>query len=333
MIGSSIMEKVLRGRWFLLALSVLSLLVLSMVIQGVGCLLTGEPTASAAEPNIKKVKEDCTNAYHKPSFGSTVVVNSGEVICSNVTSFGGNIVVHGEVKGDVVVFGGNALIDGTIGGEVFLYGGDVTLQNNAHVNGNIHLCGGRWIHGMDSQLHGSVVECTKSVGLLFWENRGGSSFHFWSLLTWIVLGLFLTSLLPEHVILVRTTVKSKLRRSLALGLLTILLAPAIVAVAIALIISIPLAIIVVVGLIAAWALGIVAIGWLVGEYLTSRFIPQYNTRPIQVVVGLTVLTLAGSLPYIGWLITIGTGLLGLGAVFLSRFGTRLYSQPKQLLPL
>jgi hypothetical protein len=89
----------------------------------------------------------------------------------------------------------------------------------------------------------------------------------------------------------------------------------------------------VVGLVAAWALGIVAIGWLVGEYLTNRFIPRYNTRQVQVVVGLTLLTLAGSLPYIGWLITLGTGLLGLGAVLLSRFGTRLYSQPKQLLPL
>jgi len=43
--------------------------------------------------------------------------------------------------------------------------------------------------------------------------------------------------------------------------------------------------------------------------------------------------LAGSLPYIGNWISIGAGLLGLGAVFLSRFGTRLYSQPKQPLTL
>jgi hypothetical protein len=54
---------------------------------------------------------------------------------------------------------------------------------------------------------------------------------------------------------------------------------------------------------------------------------------MQVVVGMTVLTLVGSLPYVGWLIGIGAGMLGLGAVFLSRFGTRLYSQPKQPLPL
>jgi hypothetical protein len=46
-----------------------------------------------------------------------------------------------------------------------------------------------------------------------------------------------------------------------------------------------------------------------------------------------VLVLAGSLPYIGWLLSIGAGLIGLGAVFLSRFGTRLYSQPKKPITL
>jgi hypothetical protein len=135
------------------------------------------------------------------------------------------------------------------------------------------------------------------------------------------------------VMIVRTTVKSKTRRSLILGLLTVLLAPAVLAVTIALIISIPLAILVVVGLIAAWALGTVAIGWIVGDYIMRTVAPRQNKRPLQVAVGLTVLALAGSLPYIGWFVSIGAGLLGLGAVLLSRFGTRLYSQPRQPLSL
>jgi hypothetical protein len=118
-----------------------------------------------------------------------------------------------------------------------------------------------------------------------------------------------------------------------LGLLTIPLAPAVLVVLVALVLSIPLAIIVGLGLIAAWGLGTVAIGWLIGDYILGKVAPHYNTRLKQIVVGLTVLVLAGSLPYIGWLISIGAGLLGLGAVFLSRFGTRLYSQPKQPITL
>lgn len=188
------------------------------------------------------------------------------------------------------------------------------------------------MEGTDLQLHGSVFDCTKSVGSIL-SSDVGLEFRFWFILTWVALGVLLTTLLPEHVMLVRTTAKSKSRRSLVLGLLSILLAPAVLIVLAALIISIPLAILVVVGLIAAWALGTVAVGWLVGDFILRTVAPHQNTRPMQVVVGLTVLALAESLPYVGLLISLGAGLLGLGAVFLSRFGTRLYGQPKQPLPL
>jgi hypothetical protein len=174
-----------------------------------------------------------------------------------------------------------------------------------------------------------MIDCTRGVRQLL-TGEGGPGFHFWSLVTWVLLGVLLTSLLPEHVTLVRTTVRSKFRRCFVLGLLSILLAPVVLAVLTALIIPIPLAIIVAIGLIAAWALGTVAIGWLLGDYIVRTVTPHHNQiRWIQVVVGLTTLVLAGSLPYIGWLISIGAGLLGLGAVFLSRFGTRLYGLPKQ----
>ncbi|HLX56192.1 MAG TPA: hypothetical protein VKR83_04140, partial [Ktedonobacteraceae bacterium] len=63
--------------------------------------------------------------------------------------------------------------------------------------------------------------------------------------------------------------------------------------------------------------------------LTSR----PHTRYLQVVVGVIVLAALGSLPFIGWLVGLGTGFVGLGAVLLSRFGTRLYSQPEQPLPI
>ena len=326
------MLKVVCRHWFLLALAGFCALAMFWVSGGIEALLGGIPTVFAADQDVASGKTDCTNAYSKPSFGTTVVVASGEVICNNLTSFGGNVVIQGEVKGDVVAFGGNVVIDGPVDGDVMLYMGNVTLQNRAYVNGDIHLCGGHWSHNSDPRLHGSVIDCAGGVGRLV-AGDGGAGFRFWSLVTWDALGLLLTSLLPEHVMLVRTTVRNKLRRSLVLGLLSILLAPAILAVLVALILPIPLAIIVAIGLIAAWALGTIAIGWLIGTYVVRTVAPQHNTRLIQVLVGVTLLVLVGSLPYIGWLISFGAGLLGLGAVFLSRFGTRLYSQPKQPLPL
>lgn len=326
------MFKVVCRQWFLLVLAGFWAIAVFFLGGAAATVLGAMPAAVAATRDAAGGKTGCTNGYSRPSFGSTVVVSSGEVICNNLTSFGGKVVIQGEVKGNVVAFGGNVVIDGPVDGDVMLYMGNVTLQNRAYVNGDIRLCGGRWIHGPDPRLHGSVIDCTGGLGRLV-AGDGGAGFRFWSLVTWDVLGILLSSLLPEHVMLVRTTARNKLRRSFVLGLLSLLLAPAVLAVLVALIIPIPLAIIVALGLIAAWALGTVAIGWLIGDYVVRTVIPQHNTRLIQVVVGLTLLVLAGSLPYVGWLIGFGAGLLGLGAVFLSRFGTRLYSQPKQPLPL
>ncbi len=332
------MQKVSRRQQFMLTLPGLLLLAAFLLSGGTEALTGGGPSAAAAEtdqqagPAVVHNPGGCVGEQRKPSFGSAMVVTSGEIICSNLTSFGGSVVIHGEVDGDVVAFGGNVFIDGTVNGNVALYGGDLDLQNGTHVNGDIHICGGRWTEGTASRLHGNAFSCTKSAGALL-SSDFGASFHFWFTLAWVILGMLLTTLLPEHVMLVRTTVRIKMRRSLVLGLLSILLAPAILAVLIALIISIPLAILVAVGLIAAWALGTVAIGGLIGDSIIRAIAPQQNTRLSQVVVGLLVLALVGLLPYIGWLISIGAGLLGLGAVFLSRFGTRLYSQPKHPLPL
>ncbi len=326
------MQKVSRRQHFMLTLPGVLLFAAFLISGGAEVFIWGVADTAVAAAHPALGSESCSGESRKPSFGRAVVVSSGEVVCGDLTSFGGEVVIDGAVIGDVVSFGGNVVIDGTVNGDVTLYGGNVTLLNDTRVNGDIHVCGGRWMEGTDSQLHGSVFDCTRSVGALLISDAG-ASFRFWSTLTWIVLGLLLTALLPEHVMLVRTTVKSKMRRSFMLGLLSILLAPAVLAVLTALIISIPLAILVVVGLVAAWALGTVAVGWLFGDVILRNVAPQHNTRSIQIIVGVGVLALAASLPYVGWCISLGTGLLGLGAVFLSRFGTRLYSQPRQPLPL
>lgn len=330
------MHKVSQRQRLMLTLPGLMLLAAFFIGGGVEAISGDLPVASAAQAESSMEAQikapECVGEQRKPSFRSAVVVSSNEVVCGDLISFGGEVVIHGEVNGDVVVFAGNVVVDGAVNGAVTLYGGNFTSQNGAHINGDIHVCGGRWTREADSQLYGSIIGCTKGVDLLL-GNDGGVTFRFWSTLTWVVLGILLTTLLPEHVMLVRTTIRSKTRRSFALGLLSILLAPIILAVLLALIIAIPLAILVAVGLIAAWALGTVAVGWIVGDYILHKIAPHQNTRPMQVGVGLTVLALAGSLPHIGWIIGLLAGLLGLGAVFLSRFGTRLYSQPRQPLPL
>ena len=325
------MRQVKRKFWFLPVIAGI-LCLLALFLGGWKVFSSLFPSLAPGGGQASSGRGDCTSTANSPSFGADVIIDQREVACSDLISFGGTVAINGDVRGNVVAFGGKVIVDGTVDGNINTYGGIVTLQNGSHVHGDIHLYGGRWIRESSAQLDGVVVDNTQRGDALF-GGRGGFSFPFLSLVMWIALGLLLTSLLPEHVLFVRTTVATRARRSLLVGLLSALLAPALLTVLIALILPIPLAIIVALGLLAAWALGTVAVGWLIGDYLLRTLAPQQHSRPIQIIVGVTILALASSLPGIGWLITLATGLLGFGAVFLSRFGTRLYGQPRRPLPL
>ena len=334
------MRKVTRKQGLLLALAGTLALIICLLNGGSAWLRGRIPTASAygsgnsigGKLASNSSSGACTNEHHGPSFGGAVVVDTKQVECGNVIAFGGTVAINGEVKGDVIAFSSAVVVAGTVDGNIRLFGGNVILQSGSHVHGDIQLYVASWTRGPNTQLDGSVSDLTGNVNWLFTGN-GGWAVSFWFLIIWLAVGLGLTTFLPEHVMFVRTTAVSKARRSFVIGLLTIILGPTMLVVLIALVLPIPLAIIVGLGLIVAWMLGTVAIGWYAGDYILSKIAPNQNTRPLQVVVGLTVLVLAGSLPYIGWFISISTGLLGLGAVFLSRFGTRLYGQPRQPLTL
>jgi hypothetical protein len=322
------MLKAGRISWVLLVLFGL-LLIPTLIISELGIIAAQftPATAQAANTHIDSPVSQCTTNLERPSFSKSVVVNTQEVVCSDITSFGGTVDIKGVVYGDVVAFGSSVVVDGVIRGDVHLYGSSATLHNGSQLHGNILLYGGSYHRDRGAVFDGQSIN---KVAHFNWLFGGVNTFSFplWSILTWVALGLILTLLLPEHVMLVSTTATNRKGRSFVVGLLTILIAPAILVVLIALILPIPLAIIVALGLITAWALGMVALGWLIGEQILQAMAPQRNTRTMQIVVGLTALTLLGALPYIGWLINIVAGLLGLGAVLLSRFGTRLYGRPR-----
>jgi len=325
------MQKGKRFNWLLLVL-VVSLLFFGLKISGIGANLAWIlPSAQATGKIVNGNGVTCTRNIQGPSFRENIIIGPREVVCGNVTSFGGLVNIQGELHGNVTAFNSNTFISGQIFGNLTVFGGSIVLNGGEQVHGNLAVYGTRTLNAQSKQLDGIITDHVQDQA--FPGRMGKFTFPFWSLIIWIILGVALSSLLPEHVMFVRTTVTTSTRRSIIIGLLSIVLAPVVLVVLVTLILTIPLALILGLGLIAAWILGTVAISWIIGEYILDAVAPKYNTRLIDVVVGLTVLVLVGSIPYIGWLISIGVGLLGLGAAFLSRFGTRLYSQPKQPLTL
>jgi hypothetical protein len=122
--------------------------------------------------------------------------------------------------------------------------------------------------------------------------------------------------------------------SLGIGCLTSLVVPALSVLLVIIIVGIPAALLLLLAWVVAGLFGWIAIGRIVGLRLLEAFKVRDIVPVVGVVVGAILLALLGSVPILGGLITLIVGLLGLGAVVLSRFGTRPYppTAPTALLP-
>jgi hypothetical protein len=313
--------------WFLLV--PVGILFISVVLT----LATGTIFFPAAQTAHAADAGECTQTSRSPSFGGTVVVDPDEVLCGNLTIFGGTVTIHGLLQGNLLAFGGTISIDGGVFGDITLFGGNVTLLPGARVHGSIHLYGGQQIRQHGALLYGTVDDHSQHSLYFGFQGPG---FSVWYLIFMLPLSLLWVHFFPVHTTFVRATVEQHARRSFLVGLLTCLLAPVVLFILFALIIAIPVALALLIGLLVALLSGMIAVGWSIGEQimhaLTSRPLTR-KSRYLAVTLGQVALAIFSSLPVIGWLVGLGAGMVGLGAVLLSRFGSRMFGRPRQLLPL
>jgi hypothetical protein len=112
-----------------------------------------------------------------------------------------------------------------------------------------------------------------------------------------------------------------------IGLLTVLVAPALLVILAITIILLPVSLLGFLLLGVALVFGWLAIGMLTGQHL-ARLFKQNWTDPIMAGVGTLALSLVASMANlifcIGWLPTFLVSVVGLGAVIVTRFGTQFY---------
>ncbi len=140
------------------------------------------------------------------------------------------------------------------------------------------------------------------------------------------LGAILVTFLPNELRRVSDTAQQSPMPSLGVGCLTLLVALPLFVLLVVMIVTIPAAILMPFVIGAAWVMGWITLGWIAGERLMQSVNAQGSMRtPVAAaIVGILVLALVSALPVLGWLVGLGIGSLGLGAVILSRFGTRAY---------
>ena len=343
----------MRARKFRIAVfSTLFVLLTAVSLFG----LAGEKQAivsAKAESDTDEVaSEPVVRSEDLVKMGESILVKENEIIDGDVVSIGGSITMKGTAKGDVVCIGGALRISGTVKGDAVCIGGALILDSTAVVKGDVVSVFGSIQRHDDAVIKGESISINLGPFSLLgipWSATGrigrvtsfpgfaflGKLGRFIAVLAIVVL---VVTFLPKPTDRLETTTTKSFWRCFLTGLLgEVLIVPGIVLLAVSVvgIILIPFAI---VALIVAFFFGLAGISLLVGNLFFSRF-KSYKVHPVAAsamgVLLIYVLSLlAGLLGLVLIPAGIGVGVLGkiaiwvawttgLGAVILTRFGTRL----------
>jgi hypothetical protein len=265
--------------------------------------------------------------------GGTVNLETNSLLNGNILLFGGNLVVNGTIDGDIISLGGNIEINqqGTVEGDINSAGAYLEIDPEARIEGDINTekSGSFW-----TQLPAGVriprTDVTVNPFLeMLW-------FVFRTIL-WALLAILTVMFLGRPANRVARAAISQPWLSGGVGLLTAIIAPIVLVILSLTIILIPLTFTALIVLVIAWGFGIISLGLELGRRLAKVFDQTWHPA-LAAGVGTFALVLVingldALIPCLGWIPKLIIGVLGLGSVLITFFGTRDYPIDTELQPV
>jgi hypothetical protein len=280
-------------------------------------------------------------------------LQEGDTVNGDLVVFNGSATLepNSRVEGSVVIWNGDASVDGTVERELVVTGGSIDLGGDAWVQGDVVCSFNCTIdRASGARVDGTVIEGLSIPGTRF-RAFEGVPMEFpttvvnegpgWvlrlilrtirALVSIVVVSIaagLVALIWPRQTAQVGSTVLEHPGPSFGIGLLTLLAAGALM---VALLLTICLPPIVLLALAVAGLFGWAAVGALVGERFLKAVNAPQPTPVWSAALGTLLISLVaaglGLLPCIGVVGGIAAfvvGCFGLGAVVLTRFGTRQY---------
>lgn len=290
-------------------------------------------------------------------FGSNFTLESGDTFSGDLVVFGGNVVIEDdtELNGNLVVFGGTVVSDGNVNGDVVIIGGQVELDENSVVNGDVVTIGGQVERAEGSVVEGEVLNNVApeldlpngrvppdiNVPDVQIPNEINVGFNpFWefgrvfgSALIVSFLGILATLFFQERLDRVSQAIVTQPLMTSSIGLLTIV----VMIVAALTLILLPVVGLGLIPLAFAWLFGVISMGQEIGDRfaraLRQDWAPVVTTGLgtfVLVFLVASVQSLHELVPFLAcvtWILPALIGLLAIGAVVVTRFGSRPVQSP------
>ncbi len=281
-------------------------------------------------------------------FGEDFTLEAGDELDGDLLVFGGNVTLEVEslVDGDVFVLGGNVRANGEISGSVAILGGNLDLGSSAIVRGDVTSMGGNVDRAPGSRVEGEFVSGEGFIlpfdlefGTFLRPSTGRFRIQPFAPVLGILWFGFRTLILAALAVLVvmfwpdptATTAQAVIDQPVlagGLGLLTLIVAPALLLLLLITIIFSPISLLGIILLVLAGVFGWIALGFEVGQRLATAL--NWELQPaVAAGLGTLVFTFVlggvGFVPCLGFIVVLLGISLGLGGVLLTRFGSRPYA--------
>lgn len=287
-------------------------------------------------------------------FGGNVKIEEDATVGGSVVVFGGNVDLaeNATIHGDTAMIGGNMNVDGIVESDMFIVGGQITLGGTAVVHGDISTMGGKVDVDPMAQVDGDILENIPAPTIEIPDvpdipavpnvpdvpnvpNVPDVNVNVNPFLEFVLVGLRAVAVAALAMLLALFLQPQLERVSDAIirqpivagsfGLLTAVLAPFVIVILVITIILIPVALLAIVVLPLTWLFGVIALGQEVGERFTKA-INQTWAPVLTTGFGTFLLMLVGGyiglIPCVGWLLPFLVGLVAVGGVMMTSFGTR-----------
>jgi hypothetical protein len=284
----------------------------------------------------------------KVVFGGNFTLHEGETLNGDLVVFGGNVILEASstVNGDTVVLGGNVTSNGTINGNLVALGGIVKLHNEARVIGDLTILGSSFEQASGAYISGNIIteenvpfdfNLPSGIGLLNGEFPTfqvrempfvSASWFFFQVLIWTGLAILIALFLQNQAAVINRAAFGQPVMSFVVGLGIVFIAPLVLIALILTILLSPLSLLGIFALLATWVVGLVSLSIEIGKKL-AQALDQSWSAPIMAGVGMFILSLLFNgfqhiVPCVGFLPKFVLGLWVMGAVILTRFGSREY---------
>jgi len=278
--------------------------------------------------------------------GGTYTLGAGDNLHGDLVVLGGTATLEAgsTVYGNVVLLGGAISIAGTVTQDVSVLGGTVRLAPTALVAGQLISLGGTVDGAAEARIEGGVTEGPDwgrewdgwpVAPTMPWWHVSRATGGFWGVLRQIAeglltvlgliaLGVLVMLLLPQQTEQVAQVARADAAISLAMGILSLVVIPILLVLLVITCIG-PVILALVAGI--ALLFGWIAVGLVLGRLILTGLHAKETSPLVAVILGVGLITFLSQIPCIGWLFALVVASLGLGAVILTRFGTRAYPWP------